>query len=83
MRGVREFAEEQHISHDEALLKLIETGLTTLRPQPKGIAPVINQVRIPGLTGKPMSDEDAAMMDEVVTEAMEARRHRWERYLRA
>jgi len=30
-QGVQRFAAELHISHDEALLKLIETGLTVSR----------------------------------------------------
>lgn len=34
-QGVQRFAAEQHISHDEALRKLIQTGLTTSQTAPR------------------------------------------------
>ncbi|MHB8636059.1 MAG: hypothetical protein ACYC96_06270 [Fimbriimonadaceae bacterium] len=35
-QGVQRFAAEQHISHAEALRKLIQTGLTVAQTAPKG-----------------------------------------------
>jgi len=71
--GVSRFAEEQHISHGEAVLRLIESGLKSSNPR----------ARIRGLSGKPMSDEDAKIVDEALAISMEARRERSRRILGA
>jgi hypothetical protein len=65
-RGVQRFAADRHITHDEAVIALIETGLKSTVPSSP----------IKGLTGAPMSDEDAAIVDEALSIAMEARRER-------
>ena len=73
--SIQEFAHSQHITTDEAVVRLIEAGLKASQPvrtvKAKGSSP------IPGLTGKPMSDEEAAIMDEVVDAAMQSRNVRW------
>jgi hypothetical protein len=33
-QGIQRFADERRISHDEALLRLIQTGLTATKPTP-------------------------------------------------
>ena len=76
-RGVERFAQEQHISHDEALLKLIETGLTANKTAVQ--AGSTANVQIPGLPSEPMSAEDAAIVDEAMAFVTEARRERSER----
>ncbi|HEY3780862.1 MAG TPA: hypothetical protein VGL56_07250 [Fimbriimonadaceae bacterium] len=76
-RGVERYAREQHISHDEALLKLIETGLTAAKTS--GKATDAANIRIPGLPAEPMSAGDAAIVDEAMALVIEARRDRSER----
>ena len=61
-------AEAQHITMDEALKRVLEAGLERLVPK---------RTAIPGLTGYPMSDAEAAVMDEVVEIAMSSRAQRW------
>ncbi|HEY6348094.1 MAG TPA: hypothetical protein VI636_01670 [Candidatus Angelobacter sp.] len=65
-RDIQEFAQEEHISHDEAVLRLIETGLSVRKPTSKT---VFEQGL--GLFGSP---EDASLLDEVVSIAYEERR---------
>lgn len=65
-RGIQKFALEEHISHDEAVLRLIEAGLTAGSPRTKT---VFEQGL--GLFGSP---DDAALLDEVVSLAYEERR---------
>lgn len=68
-QGIERFALQHHISHDEALIKLIETGLQYGQFTP----------RIRGLSGVPMNDDDAGVVDEALALAMESRRQRSER----
>ena len=63
---IQRFAQEEHITHDEAVLRLIETGLSARKPVPKT---VFDQGL--GLFGSP---EDASLLDEVVSIAYEERR---------
>jgi hypothetical protein len=65
-RGIRRFAEEEHITRDEAVLRLLETGLSVTKPGPKT---VFEQGL--GLFG---SSEDASLLDDVVSIAYEERR---------
>lgn len=70
-QGVQQFAQERHISQDEAVLLLLQTGLqhvpaTTQAEHGKNPAEE--------LIGLFSSDEDAALMDEVVALAYEGRR---------
>jgi hypothetical protein len=65
-REVSQFAQDQHLSRDEAALRLIEQGLSMARrasqpPTELGI----------GLFG---SSEDAALLDEVVAMAYQERK---------
>jgi hypothetical protein len=63
-RDIQRFAQEQHITNEEAVLRLIEAGLRSPAPKTvfeKGL----------GLFGSP---EDAALLDEVVALAYEERR---------
>ena len=66
-RDIQRFAQEQHITHDEAVLRLIETGLSVRKP----VAPSTVFEQGLGLFGSP---EDASMLDEVVSIAYEERR---------
>jgi hypothetical protein len=61
-QGVQRLADELHISHDEAVLKLIETGLTTIRPSAE-VEPNKENAKKPGelLFGLMSSPEDAAI----------------------
>ncbi|MFZ0313838.1 MAG: hypothetical protein WAL85_14120 [Candidatus Korobacteraceae bacterium] len=63
---IRQFAQQEHITHDEAVLQLIETGLSVKKPVPKA---VFEQGL--GLFGSP---EDSALLDEVVCIAYQERR---------
>ncbi|MDQ2949839.1 MAG: hypothetical protein M3Y27_28540 [Acidobacteriota bacterium] len=63
---IQRFAQEEHITHDEAVLRLIKTGLSAWKPGPKT---VFEQGL--GLFGSP---EDASLLDEVVSIAHEERR---------
>lgn len=63
---IQKFAQEEQISHDEAVLRLIETGLSASRPASKT---VFEQ----GL-GLFSSPEDGSLLDEVVSIAYEERR---------
>ncbi len=65
-RDIQRFAQQEHITHNEAVLRLIETGLSVTKPVPKA---VFEQGL--GLFGSP---EDAALLDEVVSVAYEERR---------
>jgi hypothetical protein len=65
-QDIEKFAEEQHLSRDEAVLCLIETGLSARKPVPKT---VFEQGL--GLFGSPA---DASLLDEVVSIAYEERR---------
>ena len=65
-RDIQRFAQQEHITHDEAVLRLIETGLSARKPLPKT---VFEQGL--GLFGSP---EDSALLDEVVSIAYEERR---------
>ena len=65
-RDIQQFAQQEHITHDEAVLRLIETGLSVRKPGPKT---VFEQGL--GLFGSP---EDSALLDEVVAIAYEERR---------
>ena len=78
--GIQKFAQAQHITADEAIVRLIEAGLKA--NQPRRVAKAKNS-SIPGLTGQPMSDDEAAVMDEVVETAMLSRSIRWAGALRA
>ena len=68
-QGIERFAVQHHLSHDVALIKLLETGLQYGQPIPT----------IRGLSGVPMSDDDAGVVDEALDLAMDARRQRSER----
>lgn len=65
--GIQRFAQEQHITHDEAVLRLIETGLSVRNP----VASKTVFEQGLGLFGSP---EDASLLDEVVSIAYEERR---------
>jgi hypothetical protein len=65
-RAIERFAQEEHITRDEAILRLIETGLSLKRPADKT---VFEQGL--GLFGAPA---DASLLDEVVAIAYEERR---------
>jgi hypothetical protein len=65
-RHIEKFAQEEHITYEEAVLRLIETGLSAKRPAPRT---VFEQ----GL-GLFSSPEDASLLDEVVSIAYEERR---------
>lgn len=65
-RDIQRFAQEEHITHNEAVLRLIETGLLVRKAIPQT---VFEQGL--GLFGSP---EDAALLDEVVSIAYEERR---------
>jgi hypothetical protein len=71
-KGIQQYAGENHLSHDEAVIRLIEKGLENCLTQPA----------INGLSGIAMSDDEAALVDDAVDLAMEARRHRSERLSR-
>ncbi len=64
-RDIQRFAQQEHITHEEAVLRLIETGLSVSKP----VKTVFEQGM--GLFGSP---EDAALLDEVVSIAYEERR---------
>ena len=65
-RDIQRFAEQEEITHDEAVLRLLETGLSVRKPVPKT---VFEQGL--GLFGSP---EDSALLDEVVSIAYDERR---------
>ena len=65
-QDVQRFASRQHISRDEAVIKLIETGLDLVKAKPGS---AIEQGM--GMFGSP---EDSALLDEVVTIAYSERR---------
>jgi hypothetical protein len=65
-RAIERFAQEQHITNQEAILRLIEAGLSIGRSTPNT---VFEQGL--GLFGSP---EDSALLDEVVSAAYEERR---------
>lgn len=63
---IEEFAQEQHMTRDEAVLRLIETGLSVKKRPAK--TPLEQGL---GLFGSP---EDSALLDEVVSIAYKERR---------
>ena len=65
-RDIQRFAQQERITRDEAVLRLIETGLSATKPAPKT---AFEQGL--GLFGSP---EDSALLDEVVSIAYEERR---------
>ena len=65
-RDIERFAQQERITHDEAVVRLIETALSVRQPVPKT---VFEQGL--GLFGSP---EDSALLDEVVSIAYEERR---------
>ena len=65
-RDIQKFAQEEHITHDEAVLRLIEAGLSVKKPVPQT---VFEQGL--GLFGSP---EDSSLLDEVVSIAYKERR---------
>ena len=65
-RDIQRFAQEEHISHDEAVLRLLETGLTARA----NVSRTVYEQGL-GLFGSP---EDTALLDEVVSLAYEERR---------
>ena len=64
-RDIHRFAEQERISHDEAVVRLIEAGLSARRP-----AQTVFEQGL-GLFGSP---EDCALLDDVVSTAYEERR---------
>ena len=84
-RQVREYAEQRHVSRDEAILNILKQGLSAEKKSEGGTLASSEDEdrRIQDLLGEPLSPEDAAIMDEVVEEAMKAREGRWERWLGA
>ena len=62
---IEQVANTQRITTSEAVERIVEAGLDQLTSK--------STAQIPGLTGCPMSDEDAALMDEVVELAMRSR----------
>ena len=70
-QGVQRFAEQQHVSHDEAVLMLIETGLKSI---PKSAPAEADKNPAQELIGLFSSPEDSAVMDEVVAIAYEGRK---------
>ena len=73
-RLIAALAAQLRISLNEAAERIISEAAGAMSPAKKAI---------PGLPGDPLSDEEVAMMDEIVGNAMEARRQRLERYSRA
>lgn len=65
-RDIQRFAQQEHITHDEAVLRLIETGLSARTP----VAKTVFEQGL-GLFGSP---EDAALLDEIVSIAYQERR---------
>lgn len=70
--GVEMFADRHHISHDEAVVRLLETGLQFEQSISK----------IKGLSGIPMTDDEASVVDDALALAMEHRRQRTDRMSR-
>ena len=66
VREIEQFAQQRRITHDEAIIRLIETGLSLGKQTPR--TPLEAGL---GLFGSP---EDAALIDEVVSIAYEERR---------
>lgn len=65
-RNIARFAQQEHLTRDEAILKLIETGLSASNPSHGEVA----EAGL-GLFG---SEEDSALLDEVVSIAYQERR---------
>lgn len=65
-RDIQRFAREEHITHQEAVLRLIQTGLSARKP----VAKTVFEQGL-GLFGSP---EDASLLDAVVSMAYEERR---------
>jgi hypothetical protein len=65
-RDIERFAQQEHLTREEAVLRLIEAGLMVRNPAPDT---VFEQGL--GLFGSP---EDSALLDEVVSIAYEERR---------
>jgi hypothetical protein len=64
-----QYATSMHITTEEAIVRLIQAGLTIQESE---------DIRIQALLGYPLSDQDAKLMDDVVDIAMKARSVRWE-----
>ena len=63
-----QYAQTERITESEAIVRLIQAGLN---------ARATEDARIQALLGEPLSEQDAALMDEVVEIAMKARSERW------
>jgi len=72
-QGVQRFADELHISHDEAVLRLIQRGLTNYRPDPE--VPRRAATKRPGelLIGLFSGPEDRAVFDDAMRFSRELR----------
>ena len=70
--GVEMFADRHHISHSEAVVRLLETGLQFEQSISK----------IQGLSGIPMTDDEVSVVDSAMDLAMEDRRQRTDRMSR-
>jgi hypothetical protein len=64
-----QYAQSERITASEAIVRLIQAGLD---------ARAAEESRIQALLGDPMNEHDAAVIDEVVEMAMNARKDRWE-----
>jgi hypothetical protein len=71
-KGVQRFAEELHISHDEAIVQLIQTGLAARR---RSVDPKAAQGKKPGefLIGLFSNQEDGVIFDEATAYSRELR----------
>jgi hypothetical protein len=65
-RSIAQFAQQEHLTRDEAILRLIETGLSVRKPGSRSTT----EDGL-GLFGSP---EDSALLDEVVSLAYQERR---------
>ncbi|AIE86278.1 hypothetical protein [Fimbriimonas ginsengisoli] len=69
---IEQYAKAEKIGTTEAVVRLIKAGLLSL-PASSVANAAAEANHIPGLTGTPMSDEEAGVMDEVVESAMQSR----------
>jgi hypothetical protein len=65
---IRKFAQTEHLTIDEAVARLLQAGLD---------AQTNDTANLDTLVGAPPTQEEAAIMDEIVDEAMKARASRW------
>jgi hypothetical protein len=70
--SVEMFADRHQLSRDEAIIRLLEGGLEH----------ECSSAKIKGLSGTPMTDDEASVVDEALSLAMEARRQRSDRMSR-